>query len=288
MGIIEQAAERLERLRRAGVDVPDPSPSAGLVAASDRGAAAAAVRDAGARSRQVTIDFEQLTRAGLIRPDRPRSLLAEEYRAIKRPILGNARAPGAGAVQRGNCIMVTSSLNGEGKTFTSLNLALSMAMEIDRRVLLVDADAMRPAILERLGLPPAPGLLDLLTEPDLKMSDVILRTNIDKLSLLPAGSSQGQATELLASQAMRRLVEELASRYADRIIVFDAPPLLMSNESRVLAAQVGQIVVVVEARKTLQNTLQQALATIESCPMVMTLLNKSQAGSSGGQFGYYG
>src|SRR5690606_38688926 len=119
-------------------------------------------------------------------------------------------------------------------------------------------------------------------DPNLDMADVLLRTNIDKLSILQSGTPNARATELLASDAMNNLLEELSSRYSDRILIFDAPPLLPSTESRVLATHMGQVVLVVEAEKTSQHLVGQALATIESCPVVMTLLNKvpkSEVGS---------
>ena len=116
----------------------------------------------------------------------------------------------------------------------------------------------------------------------------MLRTNIERLSVLLAGTPHSRATELLASEAMVRLVDELASRYPDRILVFDAPPLLSSTESRVLAMHMGQIVLVVEANRTKQAAVTQALATIEDCPVVMTVLNKTERSDSRSYYGYYG
>jgi exopolysaccharide/PEP-CTERM locus tyrosine autokinase len=241
------------------------------------------------RSKPVDIDLERLAAMGYVTPDRPRSQIADEFRVIKRPLLLNVNGKSAGTIVRPNLIMVTSSLPGEGKTFVTTNIALSMAMELNKRVLLVDADVSRPSLLPRLGLTAPPvGLLDLLENPSLALSDVLLRTNVDKLSLLPAGTPRGQATELLASEAMSQLLEELASRYADRIVIFDAPPLLPSPESRVLATHMGQVIMVVEASKTPQKTVTQALATIESCPVVMPLLNKASHSEVGFYYGYYG
>jgi receptor protein-tyrosine kinase len=116
----------------------------------------------------------------------------------------------------------------------------------------------------------------------------MLKTNVERLTILPAGSPHDRATELLASDAMTRLVEELATRYPERILIFDAPPLLPSTESRVLATHMGQVVLVVEAEKTPQSTVTQALAAIETCPLVMTLLNKVARSEVGSYYGYYG
>lgn len=318
MSIIEQAAKRLEELRRSGVDLTErpPSPEARMVPRSaeaaiprlmrkvgDAATAAAGTANfeergheeektveqtPGRRSHQVRIDLARLAAGGFVTPDAPRSQLADEFRVIKRPLLTNVQGKSAAPVARANLIMVTSSVPGEGKTFVAINLALSIAMELDRTVLLVDADVSRPSLLERLGLPPSRGLLDVLTDGALELPDVLLRTNVERLSLLPAGTAHARATELLASDAMNRLLDELATRYPDRILIFDAPPLLPSTESRVLATHMGQVVVVVEAERTPQASVTQALATIESCPVVMTMLNKVPHSRLGAYYGYYG
>ena len=299
MSIIEQAVRRLEELRRSGIEpsgaavavgnaanVPAPPKSSPAAAPVSTPAPARPVEAPVKSAKLVRIDLERLAAMDYLTPSLPRSKIADEFRVIKRPLLANVQST-EGTTSRSNLIMVTSSLPGEGKTFVSLNLAISLAMELDRTVLLVDADVSRPSVLERLGLPAAPGLLDVLTDPALGLADVLLRTNIPKLSLLPAGRPHGQATELLSSESMRRLLDELAKRYADRIIVFDAPPLLPSTESRALAAAMGQVILVVEANKTTQSTLEQAMATLEQCPNVLPLLNKIGRSEVGSYHGYY-
>lgn len=238
-----------------------------------------------ARSRQVEIDLVRLEQAGYIVASNATSRIAEEFRIIKRPIVMNIQA-GGGETGRANMVMVTSSVQGEGKTFTAVNLALSIAMEMDKRVLLVDADVAQPSIPHRLGLTPGKGLLDILSDPTVLLSDCMVRTNIDKLSILPAGTPHERSTELLASDAMSRLVTELTSRYADRVVIFDTPPLLASSESRVLATYLGQVLFVVEADRTAQATINEALATVESCPIVMTVLNKARRTASDAPYGY--
>ena len=150
-------------------------------------------------------------------------------------------ADGLGEVinQNRNLVMVTSALPSEGKTFVALNLAMSMAMELDCRVLLVDADVVAPSLPAALGIEPAKGLMDLLTDDAPRFSDVLLGTNVERLTLLLAGTPHAGAAELLASEAMARLLAEMSSRYPDRIVLFDSPPLLATSESRVLASQVG-------------------------------------------------
>jgi protein-tyrosine kinase len=318
VSIIEQAARRLEELRRSGVEVPwrtpggDDStkpfdrrgpdhavggPEEGRVqklhpmrpANAQRQSVAPGESSTGSQSRRVHVDLGRLGAMGYLTPETPRAQVADEFRVIKRPLLVNVNGrSGAAPAEKANLIMVTSSVPGEGKTFVSINLAISMAMELDRTVLLVDADVSRPALLPRLGLSVSTGLLDVLADPTIPLSDVLLRTNIEKLTILPAGAPRGRATEMLASEAMVRLLAEMASRYPDRIIVFDAPPLLPSTESRVLATHMGQVILVVEAERTPQKVVRQALGTIESCPVVMPLLNKASHSDVGFYYGTYG
>ena len=310
MSVIERAAKRLEELRKAGITVRSPKlaqdvssglPSAGIdpggaLAEDARSAADARPQPAAADreplpnvvSQSVSIDLARLAASGFVTPEDPRSQVAEEFRVIKRPLIRNAMGKTAAPIRNGNVIMITSAFPGEGKSTCSVNLAISIAMELDNRVLLVDADVAKPSIPALLGLSPERGLLDLLIDRTLSLSDVLLKTNVEKLSLLPSGSKHAHATELLASDAMARLLQEMADRYSDRILVFDSPPLLLSNESRAIASHMGQIVVVVEAEQTTHAALKQALATIESCPVKLLMLNKSRLRGAGNYYGYSG
>ena len=242
--------------------------------------------DSGRRSKTVEIDLAGLAAAGYITPEAQRSQIADEFRVLKRPIIKNAQGGAGSTVERGNCVMITSALPSEGKSFMALNLALSIASEVDSTVLLVDADVANPNLLKRMNLPAAKGLLDLLTNDDSDPADVILKTNVEKLSLLPAGTAHRRATEMLASTAMVELVEQMSKRYPDRILVFDSPPLLATTEARVLASHMGQIIMVVEGDVTTQGAVLKALETIESCPVVLMVLNKAPRTDVGGYYGY--
>lgn len=290
--LIEQASRRLEQLRQAGVAMPDMVPAseaAPFPSAKPKQPTVTATPAEAPRphvvSRQVDLDLEAMAAAGLVSPNAPRSHIADQYRVIKRPLIANAMGKGATPVTSGNLIMVTSAVAGEGKSFTALNLAMSIATELDNTVMLVDADVARPSILRMLGLPASRGLLDLLVDDKAELSQVLLKTNIDKLTLLPSGTPHTRATELLASDAMSLLIQDIAKRYSDRIVIFDSPPLLLTTESRVLASHMGQIVVVVHAEKTLQSDVEHALSTIESCPVKMLVLNQAKAAAAGG-YGY--
>lgn len=318
MNIIEQAAKRLEELQRAGVAVPwaaagfdtppagaavPPPPVAAPASATEAApvaATAAAVElvakqapseppapaPAPRQSRQVNIDIQRLMAMGFVVPGGPRSPTADEYRVIKRPLLKNATMTGEAALRRGNLIQVVSAVPGEGKTFTAVNLALSIAAELDHSVLLVDADVVRPSVFSRLGLSAERGLLDLLRDPSMSLPDVMLSTNIPKLSLLPAGTASADSTELLASASMDRLLDDLATRYADRIVIFDSPPVLAATEARVLATKVGQVLAVIEAGTTSRELVTEAFAALSSCPAVMAVLNKYDGPPLAGPYGY--
>nr|WP_314632562.1 XrtA-associated tyrosine autokinase [uncultured Janthinobacterium sp.] len=232
------------------------------------------------------LNLQQLQQQGMLTHDGGRSSVAEDFRIIKRPLLRQARASGADAVRHGNLIVVTSAMPGEGKTYCAVNLAMSIAMEMDITVLLVDADVARPSVLKVLGLAPEPGLMDVLLDPQLAMADVILKTNVANLSILPAGRSNKHATELLASRAMSRLLAEIASRYADRIVVFDSPPLLITSEAHALVGQMGQVVMVVEAETTTQHAVKEALRQIEACEHIHLIYNKTKSFPGNDYYGY--
>lgn len=238
-------------------------------------------------TRVIELDLARMNDAGLVTAAGGRTTLVEDFRIIKRPLIKRAFAARKSAANPGNLIMITSSLPGEGKTFTSINLAMSIAMELDHTVLLVDADVARPSVLRTLGLPAQRGLMDILLDDHLDMTDVLLRTNVNTLSILPAGTSNPRATELLASQAMKTLVQEIASRYPDRIVIFDSPPLLLTSEAHVLASHMGQIVVVVESETTTQHAVKEALHQLEGCSNVNLVYNKSQELNTSSKYDYH-
>jgi exopolysaccharide/PEP-CTERM locus tyrosine autokinase len=237
-------------------------------------------------ARSVTLDRARLRERGLIAPGGERSATAESFRRIKRRILANA--VNSKANPPANLILVTSALAGEGKSFCTINLALSIALEVDHSVLLIDADVRKPSMPDLLGLKAGKGLMDLLVDRRLDMSEVLYRTDIGKLTLLPAGTFQANATELLASAATQELLAEMAARYRDRIVILDSPPLLLASETAVLASAVGQVIVVVESGKTTESALKEALGLIDSRRLTGLILNKSTSPGLGSYYGGYG
>ncbi len=226
-------------------------------------------------SREIKLDLDNLSSLGIITPYTPGTMLNEQMRTIKRPLLTNAAIDGTGE-PNSNLIMVTSALPGEGKTFISINLAMSMAMEMDRTVLLVDGDVNKSDVTRVLDIGDVEGVIDLLLNPDLDLADVLLKTNIPKLMVLPSGRHHENITELLASERMQKLLTDLAQRYHDRVIVFDSAPLLATTGARVLANLMGQLVMVVRAEKTLQSVVREALKLIEKQKRVGIVLNRSR------------
>lgn len=300
MSLIEQAAKRLEQLRQAGVDLPEeqnarpsamqPPSTAEMQRAVDKevtlNPSTIEIDNVPPSPKaQTTLDLDAISASGLLVPNAARSQLADEFRVIKRPLIANAMGRNTASMQNGNLIMITSALPGEGKSFTAINLAISIAMELDNTVMLVDADVARPSVLNMLGLPPTKGLLDVIQNNSVDISEVLLRTNIEKLSILPSGTPHPRATELLASDIMVRLLDDMASRYNDRIIIFDSPPLLLTTESRVLASHMGQVVMVVNAENTAQAAVKEAITTIDSCPVKMMVLNQVRSSKTEG-YGY--
>jgi protein-tyrosine kinase len=323
MSLIERAAKRLEELRRAGVDIPDIPDNANptsqtsavtLTSENERSVRLASAahattpkaelieeqalsRDEASAARvpqpppvshrpAFDIDLKRLSGMGFVMPDAPRSRIADEFRHLKRTLIANISENRSPNVRHPNLVMLTSSVPGEGKTFSAVNLAMSLAMEVDRKVLLVDADVARPSLPAILGMPETKGFLDCLEDPRLSVDDVILQTNVEKLAVLPCGSQRGRATELLASGAMSALLDELSERHQDRVVLFDSPPILATTEARALATQMGQIVFVVRAETTLQSEVKLGLAAIEACPIKLLLLNQANLGSHHG-YGYY-
>lgn len=236
------------------------------------------------RQESIRIHLESLRLRGFVTPDGERSPIAQEFRVIKRPLLANAFGRGTAPVRNGKRVMVTSALPGEGKSFCAINLALSIAAERDHKVLLVDADVARPSLPRELGIEADRGLMDYLIDDSADLSNLILETNVEKLSLLPAGRTDAHATELLASDAMSRLLDQLSTRFPDTLIVFDSPPLLPTTEARVLATHMGQILVVVEAGQSPRESVDAALEMVSGCEVVGLVLNKAR----NAQAGYYG
>jgi len=236
----------------------------------------------------VKVNWDGLTADGFLNGVDTKSQLAEEFRVIKRPLVNNIQASTANGISRPNLILVCSSLPGEGKTFVSINLALSIANELDKSVLLIDADVEKPSISKHLGIKQSLGLIEYLENDKVTFSDIFLKTDLPNLSVIPAGKRHKYSTELLSSQRMYLFAEEVSRRYNDRIVIFDSPPLLVATQAQILAELVGQVVLVIAAEETPQNVVNDSIAKLANCDVVMTLLNKTKRdlGLYGYNYGY--
>jgi receptor protein-tyrosine kinase len=238
----------------------------------------------------VEIDLQSLSERNFVAIATERRLIYEEFRVIKRKLINNAFGPLSSSLKHPNLILVTSSRPGEGKTFTSVNLALSIALEQDKTVLLVDADVLRPNVSRTLQISTPRGLTDYLSSDKLDVSDIMYSTNVERLKLITAGKPHHLSTELLASDKMIDLVQEFASRYPDRIVIFDAPPLLGVNETSVMAGMCGQAVVVLEENKTKLDELDKAISLLPKDLAVGFVINKAYYSRDKGYgygYGYY-
>jgi exopolysaccharide/PEP-CTERM locus tyrosine autokinase len=215
-------------------------------------------------------DLDALSRAGLY--SGKNNKLSDQYRLIKRTIL--KKAGDREQIPLSNLVMVTSALSGEGKTFTSVNLSLSMANEKDWSILLVDVDCRNPSLSRLLGVVEQPGLLDYLRDPKAEIAPLVLTTNIEGLSVLPVGTVAADSTELLGSARMRNLCKTLSEKFPHQIIVFDSSPLLLSSESPILSGQVGQISFVVDAHHSPRHTVLEALDKIDHEKVIGLILNR--------------
>jgi receptor protein-tyrosine kinase len=235
----------------------------------------------------LNIDKENLIERGFVIDTGERKSTKEEFRQIKRKLLNNAFGSASRTLNHSNLIMVSSAKPNEGKTFVSINLALSIALEQDKTVLLVDADVLRPSVTRELGVEDTSGLVDYLNTDELDVSDIIFNTNIEKLKLIPAGSPHHLSNELLASEKMANLASELANRYPDRVVIFDCPPLLGITETLVLSNLMGQALLVVEESKTAITDIHNATENLSEDLALGIVLNKAIR-SHKDMYGYYG
>jgi exopolysaccharide/PEP-CTERM locus tyrosine autokinase len=282
MSLVERALKKLQEARAAQPAAPASAPVPRAHTAGDVTAPRAEPKPRSRRT--IKIDRESLRANELLPAAAEERRLQQEYRQIKRPLIGNATGRGAPDMVNAHTILVASALPGDGKTFTSINLALSMALEKDIRVLLVDADVAKRHISKILDVADEPGLLDVLRDETVDIESTIISTDVPGLSVLPAGRPSDTATELLASARMRQVVEQLEASDPNLIVLLDSPPLLLTSESRALAAAVGQVVLVVRAGVTPQQAVIEAAALVGEGRPIGLVLNQ---GEDSGNRSYY-
>lgn len=293
MSIIEIGLKKLQDSGRVPNAPPKAQPAFGVIRE-------VAVPNEGATSfvgavpprRVVHLDRDSLINAGFLPPEHRRGQLASQFRHIKRPLLAAALGRGMEPLAQGRMIMLTSSLPNEGKSFVSINLAISMSLERDISVVLVDGDVAKPHVSHLFGIDAEPGLLEAIKDDTVDVESLILPTDIPKLSVLPAGTPTNMSTELLACLHMESVLARLGG-WLDRkrVVIFDSPPLLLTSESRVLAQHMGQIVLVVRAGVTPQHAVFDAINCLGEGKSLALLLNQSESVNEAGYYyrdGAYG
>jgi exopolysaccharide/PEP-CTERM locus tyrosine autokinase len=286
MSVIEEALRRRKAAAAADGKRAAPLSAPGVAAANGAGKPP---RELGDPARRKRVNTDTLRQAGLLPPVSGERALSHQFRSLKRPLIRaafEAPADQGAAAGSSRSIMVSSALPGDGKTFTSLNLALSMALERDHSLILVDGDVAKPHLSKVFQADNEPGLLDVLEDPSRSIESVILPTDIPSLCIVPVGRQSVQATELLASARMRSVIRDLEALDPLGIVVVDSPPILLTSEARVLASLFAQVVMVVRAGGTPQQAVREALQLIGEGPKVNLVLNQALHAGDGGYYNY--
>lgn len=236
-----------------------------------------------------SISIETLERGGMVVARAARTRISEEYRIVIGRVLRALREETEGGGAH-NVVMVTSARPGEGKSFTALNLAGSIAQHSSEKVLLVDTDAKLHPISTQFGVGDRLGFQDLVADPTLRPESVILGTAIGNLSFLPVGTRSGALSDTSNLHATTPIITMLARRFPKHLIMIDAPPCLSTSDPHTLAPFVGQVVMVVEAERTQRSEVEAAVDLVRVCPNITMLLNKVKLTTSHtfGAYDYYG
>lgn len=269
MSIVENA---LGKLKGTSLAIPGSPPPVPRVRADVAASFVAAIE----QRPQVELNSVRLRQHGVLPPVGDDRQLMAQYREIKRGVLAGLSMRAPNSASDGQLIMVASAHAGEGKTFTSYNLARSLATERDWATILVDADVARRRLTTAFGLEDQPGLVDVLADPSRPLLDVMYRTSAPGLLFVPSGSQVENGTELLASAKMRDMLRVLQRHNPNLLVLFDSSPVVPTPESRALADNVGQVVFVVRAGHTPQTDVESALALLGTDRHVGVVLNMFQ------------
>lgn len=244
---------------------------------------------------ELMLDFERLAKAGFITPATLELDVARDFSMVKRRLFrrlcffGPEHDPSAeGAKRRCPIVLVTSGNPGEGKTFSSINFALSLAIEEQLNVLLIDTDLAKPSVTNVIGFPYRKrGLFECLTEPLLPLEDVMLTFQQLSLSVLPAGEAKKAPSSLLGGKAMADVIDRIKALNKFDMLVLDGPPLLATTEAAILAPHADEIVLVIGAGEATSNQLDASLDLLEGASSKISLL-LNRAVISERRAGYYG
>lgn len=291
ISLLERAAELYDfgAALRAPAPVPDePLPVVEKPAPAPSFSPVRSAPSPRCHSRVAPVDRERLTEAGCIVPGAPATGLAEEFRLVKRQLLAGIDRRVSQPDEKRRSVLIASPQTGDGKSFCALNLALSLAGERDVEVLLVDSDFIQPELLALLGIDDSgPGLVDALADAGADPESFVIRTDVEGLSVLPAGARVNNVPELLASERTREVLARLNAGGQRRVILFDSPPALMASPATVLSAHVGQALVVVRADRTTEADLRETIGLLSGCDHVALILNGAGIAVTGRRFGAY-
>jgi exopolysaccharide/PEP-CTERM locus tyrosine autokinase len=294
MSVVEKAAEKLKTLQSDSSALPRIEPAMPQAAPTVE-RLQERMRTPGDAAQPVSpwrVDETALKRYGFLPVDNEAAgRLTDELRRVKRPLLDNLSGKSTKALAHGQRIVVTSAVPGEGKTFTAVNLALSLAREPDFEVLLVDGDIPKSDITRVLGLEGRPGLMEVLADEGRHTSEVIVQTDVPNLLVVPAGERHPLTAELFGGRRMEYVLGELGDRNRRRLVVFDSSPLLAVSESQVLVSHMGQVVMVVAAGRSRQQEVRAAMQSLNDSQYVGLILNMSRLPASeshySSHYGYY-
>jgi protein-tyrosine kinase len=223
----------------------------------------------------VHLDYAKLRASRIVTPDNKRSGAYNEFRSLKRKLLPMTLDPETGIVAR-NVVMVTSALPREGKTFTAMGFAISLAAESNLNVILVDGDVVRGSIADYFHGEDQDGLVELLTGKRQRIDDLLHPcSDLPRLHVLFAGKRHEAAPEMLASSRMGEICAALSKHFQQSIVLFDAPPVLAASEPAAMAAHAHHLIMLVASDRSARHQVESALAEVSCCPSISLLFNKS-------------
>jgi len=271
MSRIEKALEKASQLRQRNPDAPPaktPVQACAIPGSSDT-------------EYPYEPRISQVNNPFLVSANDTGSPISEEYKKLKSLLVGMERQDGFA-----NVIMVTSAIAGEGKSITALNLALSLAQEMDHTVLLVDADLRKPSIHRYLDLNPVAGLADILEERA-DMGTALIHTGIGRLVVLPAGKVTHNPVELFTSQRFAQFIQDIKHRYRDRYVIIDTPPILPFAETRTLSKLVDGVIFVVKERMASQASIAEGISALDGARKLGLVYNEAEISISDDRYGHY-
>ncbi len=265
---LEETLEKANKLREPAADVEEKKIKSTPPDIDDKDSKSENVK---------RVETETIDNPYIVTINQPDSTITEEYRRLKSMLIRETKTDFL------NTIMITSSINGEGKSITAVNLAITLAQEIDHSVILIDADLRKPMIHEYLGIRYQYGLSDYLTQ-DIDLSDVFIKTGIGNMVFIPAGRAVENPVELLSSEKMKTLINDIKHRYINRYVIIDTPPILSCAEGITMGSYVDGIVFVIQEGHAQKKTIEDALNMIQGLNILGVVYNNASETNLDGHY----